>query len=45
MTDIEDIELNVLTFAITEQIHGNIQTKIVLTNPHDQVYPTSSKDQ
>jgi hypothetical protein len=33
------------TFAITEAIDRNDQTKIVLTNPHDQVYPTSLKDQ
>jgi hypothetical protein len=37
MTDIEEIELNVITFVITEQIHGNIQTKVVGANPHDQV--------
>jgi hypothetical protein len=37
MTDIEDIELNVLTFVIIEQIHGNIQTKVARANPHAQV--------
>jgi hypothetical protein len=43
--DIEYIELYVLTFVITEQIHGNIQTKVVRANPGDQVCPTSSKYQ
>jgi hypothetical protein len=33
------------TFALAEQIHGNIQTKLAGANPEDQVCPTSSKDQ
>jgi hypothetical protein len=42
--DIGGIELYVLTFVITEKIHGNRQTKVAMANPRDQVCPTSPKD-
>jgi hypothetical protein len=45
MTDIEGTEFYVLTFVITEQIHGNSQTNVVWVNPRDQVCPASLKDQ
>jgi hypothetical protein len=44
MTNVEGIELYVFTFAITEEIHGNCQTKVAWANPRDQAC-TSSKDQ
>jgi hypothetical protein len=44
MTNVEGIELYVLTFAMTEEIHGNCQTKVAWANPGDQAC-TSSKDQ
>jgi hypothetical protein len=45
VTDIEGIELYVLTFAVTEEIHGNRQTSVVWANSRDQVSATSLKYQ
>jgi hypothetical protein len=45
MMDIEAIELDVLTFVITEEIDGNQQTSVGWANPHDLVSPTTLKDQ
>jgi hypothetical protein len=37
MTNVEGIEFNVLTFVITEEIHGNHQIKVVWAIPREQV--------
>jgi hypothetical protein len=43
--NIEGLELSVLTFVITEEIHGTHQTSVGYANPRDQVSATSLKDQ